>query len=307
MRKLSRETFIEISEFITKEGRPLEKWIYEDYFNKSCSDEIIQELRKYQNDDGGFGNGLEPDFRLPYSSAMASSIGFKHLTKIDNNPEAMDMIKKGIEYLEKTFSKERNGWFAVPKEVNDFPHTPWWHFNEEKGQCVIDNYWGNPSAELVGYLYKYREDVSSLDVDSLVDYAIEHLNNITEFKSFHEIYCYIRLYKILPKELASKLEEKITTAVNELVSTNQDEWSKQYVAKPLDFVTEPQYTLGIDNKLIEANLDYLVDFLEDNKKMLPSWEKKFYQDGMKNVWNEWLGVLSLNTLITLDNFSRIEK
>ena len=34
---------------------------------------------RFQNDDGGFGRALEPDFRLPASSAIATAVGFQYL------------------------------------------------------------------------------------------------------------------------------------------------------------------------------------------------------------------------------------
>lgn len=122
MRKLRKSSFNEASQFIKNHARPLEKRIYEDYFHKPCSEEILSELKKYQNDDGGFGNGLDSDFKLLFSSPMATSIAFQHLVILDNVEKAISMIKSGIEYFENTFVPERNRWFAVPKEVNEFPH-----------------------------------------------------------------------------------------------------------------------------------------------------------------------------------------
>jgi len=307
MQKLRKSSFNEASQFIKNHARPLEKRIYEDCFHKPCSEEILSELKKYQNDDGGFGNGLESDFKLLFSSPMATSIAFQHLVKLDNVEKAISMIKSGIEYFENTFVPERNGWFAVPKEVNEFPHAPWWHYNEEEGMTIIDKYWGNPSAEIIGYLYKYKDLVLKLNVDQLLNYAMDYLNDKNDFEGEHEIYCYIRLYKLLPNRLSSKIEGKLAGAIQKLVCRNREEWDK-YVPKPLNFVSSPEsYKFGISHKLIADNLDYLVDIIENNGIINPNWEWNDYETKWEKAREEWIGVLTLQALITFEKFGRIEK
>ncbi|MTI49273.1 MAG: hypothetical protein FH761_15680 [Firmicutes bacterium] len=306
MQILSKETFLKASNVIKEKGRPIDFFVFQSHFFKKDEDKIINELKKFQNEDGGFGNNLEPDFRLPSSSPMATSIAFQHLIKFDDNIEDKEMIIKGLDYLEKVFISERNGWLAIPQKVNDYPHTPWWHVNEDTGECPIDNHWGNPSAEIIGYLYNYREHLAKLNADKLVDYSIDYLNQKDQFQSFHEIYCYIRLYKILPLELSARFYDKLKIAVGELVSLDSKEWSNQYVARPLDFIKDPENTFGIDDIYIEENLNYLIEILEEKNAILPSWGSKFYNSDMDNAWNEWIGVLTLRALLVLDSFSRIE-
>lgn len=307
LKKLGKKTLLKVEKIIKEKGRDLEGAIYDYHFNGTSGEKILEELKKYQNNDGGFGHGLEPDFRLIQSSAMATSIGLRHLNILDYNDKGREMIKEGIKYFEETFDRQKKAWFAVPIEVNDFPHTPWWHYDESKQMCVIDEHWGNPSAEIIGYLYKYKDLVSDINVDNLVDYAIIYLNNKKEFESFHEIYCFIRLYEILPLKLSAKIRNKIVEAIKKLVELDKDQWSNQYVAKPLDFISSPKFKFGIDDKIINDNLDYFIDVLENQGYIRPSWGKEFYSDGMEHVWNEWIGELSLKVLLILDKFGRIEK
>lgn len=306
MAKLSKSRFDGIERFIMNSARPLERYIFEGHFKKGCNKDILNELKRYQNADGGFGHGMESDFRLPNSSPIASSVAFEHLINLDENEDVLCIIKKGIEYFEDAFIPERNGWFAVDERVNDYPHTPWWNYNKDKGMTVIDEHWGNPSAEIIGYLYRYKHFVSKLDVSKLVDYVIKYINEKKDFESFHEIYCYIRLHKLLPRSLSVKLEDKLKQAIEMLVNSNSEEWKTSYVSKPLDFVNSPQYTFGIRGVLIEKNLDYIVECINEDGLIFPSWGEDFYKGELKAAWNEWIGVLTLKALITLDNFGRIE-
>lgn len=307
MKMLSKDSFNKASKFIKEHGRLLEKAIYEYHFCNGSSEEILNELKKYQNDDGGFGNGLESDFKLPYSSPMATSIAFQHLIKLSDEEKAIDLIRSGIKYFENTFHEERMGWFSVSKEVNDFPHAPWWNYDEKKNMTIIDNSWGNPTAEIIGYLYKYRDLVSKFNVEEFLDFAFNHLNKMDKFPSEHEIYCYLRLYELLPRELSEKIKDKLTIAVKELVCCKREEWDK-YVPQPLNFVKSKKSSkFGISDESIEENLDYLIDVIETNGKINPSWEWGNYQLDWEKAKKEWTGVLTLNSLITLDRFNRIER
>lgn len=307
MKKLKQSLFMEASRYIKKHARPLERYIYEDYFHKPCGEKILNELKKYQNNDGGFGNGLEPDFKLPLSSPMATSVVFQHLIELDDYKEAIEMIIQGIKYFESVFVSERSGWFAAPQKVNEFPHAPWWHYNEKEGMTIIDRHWGNPSAEIIGYLYNYRDVVSKLDVQQLLEYTISYINSKYDFESEHEIYCFIRLYDIIPDRLSRKIEDKLKYAVQKLVCRDRKEWDK-YVPQPVHFIDGPgSNTFGIEKELIEDNLDYLIDILEEKGRIEPSWEWGQYETEWEKSKEEWTGILTLKTLIKLDKFERIQK
>ncbi len=157
MKRLPRTDFLFAEKFINTEARQLEKALYRHYFAEDEENGLVEAIGAYQNDDGGFGRGIEPDFRLAVSSPMATSVGLRYLMLADENETVRYMISRAVRYLEQTFDHGRKGWFSVSKEVNDVPHAPWWTFRDEEGMTVIDYSWGNPTAELIGYLYKYRE------------------------------------------------------------------------------------------------------------------------------------------------------
>ncbi len=307
MKKLSREAFNKIQETINTYARSLEKAIFNDHFDCSDSILIVNELRKFQNEDGGFGHGIESDFRMPNSSPMATSVGVRHLSKLDNLTEAKEMIKKAIHYFEQSFNTERNGWFIASREINDYPHAPWWHFNEDDGMTIVDRNWGNPTAEILAYLYKYRQFINKLEVDSLIEFAIESLENKREFNSENELFCYIKLYEVLDGEVKQRLEKQITRAIPQVIVYDNSKW-EEYVPMPLDFVASPEeYNFGVDETSIKANLDFFVYQFETNGEIEPPWGKSFYEGDLKPAYNEWIGVLTLKRLKTLDNYGRVIK
>lgn len=307
MKILSRDKFDEVKESIMKYGRPLEKSLFKNHFEGNDAKTVVYELKRYQNLDGGFAHGIESDFRLPDSSPMATSVGIRLLSEVDSLEEARYMIEAAIGYLEKSFDRDRNGWFAVPKEVNQHPHAPWWHYNEDDGMTIIDRNWGNPSAEIVAYLYRYKEYVKALDVEQLTEYAISHMENTEEFDSENEIFCYIKLYEVLPPHLQKRLEKVLPDAIDQMIMYDAERWN-EYVPTPVDFVrSDDTSRFGVPQSEIDENLDFVVDKLNHEGKILPPWGDSFYQSELKQAYNEWIGVLSLNALTTLDSFGRIEK
>lgn len=310
MKKLSKDLFNQVSAIIQESARPLEKRIYDNYFQQSGTDKIVSELKKFQNHDGGFGNGIEPDIRLPLSSPMASSVAFQHLISLDSTEKSIDLIKSGISYFEDTFLSERNGWFVLGREVNDYPHAPWWHFNENQGMTIIDQNWGNNSAEIIGYLYKYREFVYNLNVEELIKYAVDYWKNQSDDNSAvsdNEVLCFIRLSKMVPDHYSQVLEDKIAKVIEQIICRDIVDWKSKYVPKPLDFVTDPESNrYGISDELIEKNLDLWVDILTEDKKIVPTWEWSRYVNEWEKARKEWIGILTVKALICLDKFGRIE-
>ncbi|WP_353093352.1 hypothetical protein [Tissierella praeacuta] len=305
MQKLSKEAFNEIKAYMNAGIRPLEKAIFNYYFNDSNGEDILDMLEEFQNPDGGFGKGIEPDFKLVDSSPMATSIGLRYLNILSNSDRAQRMIGKAIEYLELAFDRERKGWYSVPNIVNDYPHAPWWDYRDDIGMTVIDYSWGNPTAELIGYLYKYRKYLTKLDIFSLINYAIDNLNKRREFNSEHEIFCYIRMYNNLSDEFSTQIEDTLKIAISQLINVNEDEWT-EYVPMPLKFIEfDSDNFFGIDIEFINKNLDYVIANLEENKKILPTWEWNDYLDEWEIAKTEWTGNLTLKALLSLKKFNRL--
>ncbi|MFL0268100.1 hypothetical protein [Candidatus Clostridium radicumherbarum] len=309
MLKLSRKSFLKVSYLLKNDARDIERCLYENYFENGRSENVVDALKKFQNTDGGFGKALESDFRLPNSSPMATSIGIRILTEIEETKETRNIIKSALKYLEFTFNKERNGWYALTKEVNNYPHTPWWHYDEEKGFTIIDNNWGNPSAELLAYLYKYKEYLNKIEISYLIDYAIHYIENKRHFESENELFCYIKLYEVLPEELKSKLKKRISDGISEVIEYDRDKWGG-YVPIPLDFVPSPEKeSFGVKSYKIDENLDYYVHLIDicEGKLINPPWGDSFYHGSLSPAYNEWKGVLTLKILKRLDSYNRIEK
>lgn len=306
IKKLKQKDISLANQYIAENSRLLEKRLFDYHFKDSNTQSVLFALKLYQNKDGGFGQGIEPDFRLPDSSPMATSIGLRILDELKETEQVKEMIKKAVIYLESTYNKNRTGWYAVSDIVNEYPHTPWWNFNQDEKRTVIDKNWGNPTAELIAYLYKHKEYLKKLDIDYLVDYAVSHINDKNKFNSENEVFCFIKLYNCLSARKQEKIRGSLSEAVAHVIEYDENKW-QEYVPLPLHFVKDPKnYKFNIKEDKIQANLDLYVQLIKENTVIEPPWGKAFYKDGLKIAYKEWKGVLTVETLKVLDNFNRIE-
>ena len=305
MEKLKQKEVTLVENYLTDNCRLLEKKLFDYHFKGASTKDVIFALKLYQNKDGGFGQGLESDFRLPDSSPMATSIGLRILNSLEKTEKSRDMIKKAIKYLESTYNKKRKGWYAVPETVNDHPHTPWWHFDKEEKMTVIDKNWGNPTAELLAYIYKYKKYVEKMDINNIIEYAVEYINDKDEFKSENEVFCFIKLYNLLPEKYQIRIKDSLSKAVDQVIEYDENKW-EEYVPLPLHFVNSlDQYNFEIKEQKIQANLDYYLKIIKEKTMIDPPWGDSFYTEGLRPAYEEWKGVLTLDALITLNNFNRI--
>ena len=299
MNKINQTAIDSASSYIMNNGRYLEKVLFGHYFIQPCSSKIVKALKMYQNKDGGFGNGIEPDFRMSYSSPMATSVALGMLVPFDSEPYAIEQIKLAIKYLEDTYSDEIEGWERTSKMVNLFPHAPWWQYKESKDAVPL-----NPSVELVGYLVKYRDYVEKLDVEHLKNKYINYLveNGVDEE---HDLYCYIRFYNTLSDIEQDLIRPNIVHAYNQLVSKDPDEWHL-YKPYPLKFIGLTEDSIfDVSDELLRTNLNYLRDKISFIGHIPPTWKWDQYNEEWETAKREWSGILTLDALKLLKRYNQL--
>ena len=177
MKQLTQAAFQSAKNFIMNQGRELDQRRFEFHFEAGSADAVLAELASYQNDDGGFGNSLEPDIRTSVSSALATTVGFQILREI-RVPMSHTLVRKGIEYFVATYDESRQVWPIIPPEVAEAPHAPWWNYQnsaESFGQFLV-----NPRAEIVGYLHEFSDGVPTQLLKQLTTAVLEHLDSLPD-------------------------------------------------------------------------------------------------------------------------------
>lgn len=306
MKRLSADGRQRAVRFLTTEARPLERALYRYSFEGVAADEVLQALAAFQNQDGGFGRGLEPDIRAPISSALATSVAFQTLREL-KAPADHPVVRGGIAYLLATYDPERRVWPIVPPAVADAPHAPWWDYDDELPQR-FGGYLANPRAELAGYLFDYAALVPGGLHESLLTEVIDHLEATPEAMDMHDLLCYTRLAETetLPAGARDRLMAKLARAVEAVVGRDAASW-EQYGLKPLNVASSPGSPFApMLSEAIEGNLDYEIERQGADGAWAPNWS---WFGGYPETWPEaerdWKGVLTLGTLRSLQRFGRL--
>ena len=169
MNKLSRENFNKAREFIFSQGRKLDQALFDFHFNKGSEEKVLKALAEYKNEDGGYGNCLEPDSFLPDSSVIATTIAFQIMRQLEiksSDPFVWD----SIQYLIRNFNQQNKTWLNVPPEVENFPHAPWWKYKNDYTTVLA-----NPRAEIVGYFLDYKNLVPDELLSTLTTEVLDFL------------------------------------------------------------------------------------------------------------------------------------
>ena len=271
---LSPQTFADARSYIFTHGSQFTCQRFLHAFEAPNSNGVLSVLAAYQNPDGGFGHNLEGDFALPASSPMATSVAFQVLTELGHRHRAArpgwDCLFGGklpggaSRVVERPTRSER---LCACKLVA---------FPPELGGTVIDFAWGNPSAELTGYLARYRRLVPAELLDPLLAYTLEYFQNFSGAMDMHQLFCFLRFAEQLPSAEAQALQTKLAELVQQEVCTDPDAWSG-YCAQPLDFVSCPaSFLYPFLASAVEANLDYQVDILTPHGVSPVPWNWEDY-------------------------------
>lgn len=110
------------------ETRLLERQLFLTIFENQNRNQVIKAIISYQNDDGGFGNGIEPDLMTPESTAIGLETALYYFDCISEIPPS---IQKGVlEWLNSNLSDD--GKLAhPPSRLEQYPFQPWWKNSDD--------------------------------------------------------------------------------------------------------------------------------------------------------------------------------
>jgi hypothetical protein len=305
MQQLTGKAFNRAANFISEHARPLERALFEFHFGSGSDSNVLIELEKFQNEDGGFGRGIEPDLRMPFSSPFSTSVAFQVLRELDVAGDH-DMVLNGIGYLERSYDRSIGGWEPTGSSANQFPHAPWWNYKPSPNEGRLDLLaQANPGAELAGYLTLYSEQTNASFVEEVVSSAIATFDRLPDDMEVHVMMCYMRLAEMADGTVAQRLLPKLHRGVHLVTGDSSDDWDS-YGGRPLWFATTPSSLLSPELSLsIPIQLDYEIEKQTDDGSWQPNWAWGQYEDDWSLAKVEWAGHLTLRNLLTLKAWDRI--
>ncbi|MFW9967861.1 MAG: hypothetical protein ACFFEA_11980 [Candidatus Thorarchaeota archaeon] len=298
--KLSRENFSKASEFLHANARPVDHALFEYLFEEGSVNAVLDELIEYQNADGGFGNAIEPDFRLKASSPMATSVGLQYCTEMgigSNHP----IIEAAIKYLVSTFDTESDYWPATFFDVNDEPHAPWWHVGEMSPPD--EHAWPNPSAEILGYFHMHSVHVPKDLMKQLNRRALANLNSSETIDGLYNVMCWDRAYRHLREPLKSEAEKKLTRTIRSIAPITSETLREIRIFWLAPSPESLFFMYPVD--LYKLLRDEIQKQAEDGG-WWPTWKWGQYEEVWPIAEREWAGKITVHCLAALRAFNLTE-
>lgn len=186
MKQLPLTVFAQIRKCVYLHARQVEAAWWRYLFEHGNPEEVVTALRVYQNEDGGFGNGLEPDCANPGSTPAATFLAYSRLRAVGRDGKEEPIIQEIMRYVENTDHFTEHGWlWAIPSN-NRYPCQPWYLYPNAPWfpkDWPPENY---VSGGLLSFILRYFEPDRDIYRKALrvLEYRLPLLERFPEFCSF---------------------------------------------------------------------------------------------------------------------------
>jgi hypothetical protein len=279
------EIFEAAREFVRTDARVLERRLFATVFEGADPAGVVDALRGYQNADGGFGHGLEPDKRCPDSTGLDVETAFDVLIAAGARDD--ELVRRAVDWLQSTATPEGAVSLASPV-IEGYPRAE--HMSEWTYTPAL-----NPTAGLVGRLYAL---------------GVEH-----PWRDQAEAWCKAELAKGLPEDAHAVHEsleflehagtpdvERVRDWLPKVSYYRADAADPSYGVTPLQFAPTPDsvWRQLFDDAQIDGHLDRLIADQQDDGGWAITWEPPG-----KAATLEYRGIVTVQALRTLKAYGRL--
>ena len=300
--RLARADYDRARAFVDGQGRDLDAALLRHGFDGAEPGSAFAALARYQNPDGGFGHGLEPDLPTPASTVIVTSVGLQSLRQL-HAPADHPMVRGAIGWLTGAFDMEAGVWPIINAGVDQTPHAFWWAWDADLA-VRWNGFRFNPSAELLGHLYAYRAIAPAAVLDRAQAALLEAISATERLDGAYDIKALMRLIE------TDETPTEVRAPAEALMSRTREAFDPEDAhASALDLAPRPrQGNATRVSDSMEAALQALVDGQDADGGWRPFWDWSAV-DGA--AWREaeraWRGVLTRMALETLAAYGRVER
>jgi len=288
------DIFAAADTFLLNHARLLERRLFATSFLKGPATHVIDALRGYQNDDGGFGHALEPDKRCPASLPIDVETAFQALATAKTvDPE---MVNRACDFLARTAADAGAGG-AVPLAfpvIEGFPRAAHWtEWTFEPGL--------NPTAGLVGLLYQLGVDHPWREAGAAYCWSKLETGELpSDAHALSETMIFLE--HVPDRERADKIAATLEANFAGIAMFKLDPDAEGYGLTPLAIAprADSRWRSLFTDAQIDAHLDRLMKAQQDDGGWTISWEPP-----STAAVSEWRGVVTLSALRTLTSYGRI--
>ncbi|MWV42379.1 hypothetical protein GRF59_01935 [Paenibacillus sp. HJL G12] len=293
--KLSQSQWMQARDFIYANGRLLDRRRYEYHFANGTAVSVLNALRPYQNQDGGFGNALEPDMRTPESQPIATEYALMIMDEV--GLWDAEMLTGVLNYL-RTIAKAEGGLPRATTCVNEYPHAPWWTTDEDHSGSL------NPTGRILALLYK-QQVITGWEGEEWFTKCVDFVWRSIPFadkSDYHDlIHCITFLEHTPDRQRASEIISQVDEWLQSPGTIELDPGAEGYVHKVLEWAPAPgSYAKKwIKDEDVRLHLEYLIRHQQGDG----GWGMSFPALSPGNE-AEWRSLITLDHLITLQAYGR---
>ena len=276
------------------QARLLERRLFASCFLGQPAAGVVDALRGYQNDDGGFGHALEPDKRCPASLPIDVETAFQALATAGRFDQ--EMVTRACDFLART-AEEAGAGGAVPPAfpvIEAFPRAAHWtDWTYEPGL--------NPTAGLVGLLYQLGVDHPWRSAGAA--YCWRQLESGGLPGDAHVLKEVLIFLEHVPDtDRAGQQAAALTSKLDSIPLFHLDPDAPGYGLSPLDIA--PLAGSRWRSLFTEAQIDAHLDRLQKAQQADGGWPITWEPPSQAAV-AEWRGVVTLQALRTLTSYGRL--
>ncbi|MGW4940089.1 hypothetical protein ACWEOZ_00665 [Actinoplanes sp. NPDC004185] len=287
------DVFAAAERFVRAEARLLEQRLFNTLFHGAPATGVVDALRGYRNDDGGFGHGLEPDTRCPASLPIDVEVALRTLATVGaSDPDllrgAADFLRRGA--VDGAVSLAAPVIEAYPRaeHMTDWTYVPGL----------------NPTAGLAGLLYQlnfahpWRDEATGYCWQALAEGRIPD----DEVHALSEVLVF--LAHVPDRERADKQVPAVVERLMASSGFHLDPDAEGYGLTPLHLAPvadSPWRSLFTDEQL-DGHLDHLLAAQQPDGGWQPTWKPPSAASRL-----EWRGMITVEALRTLESYGRLRR
>ncbi len=277
--------------FMYENGRLLEQRVYASLFESGGTAGVLSALAAYQNDDGGFGHGLEPDKRAPASQPLDVEIAFERLVMVGARAE--HLVTPACDWLATVTAPSGAVPILLPS-VAGYPRAH--HFEAAEYPPGL-----NPTAAIAAHAHALA--VTHPWVEQATEYCFAELEAGRVPREAHELLGLSKLVETAPdRERATLAAERIASALPTARFVKLDPDADTYGVTPLEFAPTPESVTRawFDDALLQAHVDQLEQAQQSDGGWPISWQPPSAASRF-----EWRAIRTLVAVLVLTAYGRL--
>ncbi len=306
---MSADALERAHDFMQSNAREVERAVFNHIFRQrfGYADQtavVANALAAFQNADGGYGRGLEPDLQTERSTVLATNVAMEYWHLLEPEPA---LVQDALGFLIGSFDVDRHYWPFLVDGANDAPHAPWWELAERNRDHDAKSV--NPRFEVLARLLDYREALGAFPIDQVLTESIELIEAQTMPMHRDDLRCITLLAESphLTPPQRDTLTRFARVAIPASVEADPAQWGT-YCLQPLDVITHGDSPFRTElADLVETSVQYQLEQQLADGGWTPTWSWfGNFPDDWSAAETDWRGVVTLQMTIKLDSFGAFD-